>query len=93
MILLDTNVVSEMMRIAPDPHVLEWMDAQPLETFYLSAVTVAELRAGVALLPTARRPAASGVERGLGRASAARVYWASACVRYKLHEHLRQAAA
>lgn len=55
MILLDTNVVSEPLRPAPEPKVIEWMDAQPLETLYLSAVTVAELRAGVALLPRGKR--------------------------------------
>ncbi|MGK9064603.1 type II toxin-antitoxin system VapC family toxin [Stutzerimonas chloritidismutans] len=55
MILLDTNVVSEPLRHAPEARVIEWIDAQPLETLYLSAMTVAELRAGVALLPTGRR--------------------------------------
>jgi predicted nucleic acid-binding protein len=55
MILLDTNVVSEPLRHAPEARVIEWIDAQPLETLYLSAVTVAELRAGVALLPAGKR--------------------------------------
>jgi predicted nucleic acid-binding protein len=55
MILLDTNVVSEPLRPTPDARVIEWIDAQPLETLYLSAITVAELRAGVALLPTGKR--------------------------------------
>ena len=55
MILLDTNVVSEPLRPAPDPRVVEWIDAQPLETLFLSAITVAELRAGVAILPAGRR--------------------------------------
>ena len=55
MILLDTNVVSEPLRAAPDARVIEWIDAQPLETLFLSAITVAELRAGVALLPAGRR--------------------------------------
>jgi toxin FitB len=58
MILLDTNVVSEPLRPAPDTRVIEWIDAQPLETLFLSAITVAELRAGVALLPAGRRRAA-----------------------------------
>jgi toxin FitB len=57
MILLDTNVVSEPLRHAPDGRVIEWIDAQPIETLYLSAVTVAELRAGVALLPVGKRQA------------------------------------
>ncbi len=55
MILLDTNVVSEPMRVQPDARVLAWMDAQPLETLFLSAITVAELRTGVALLPHGKR--------------------------------------
>lgn len=57
MILLDTNVISEPLRHAPEPRVVEWIDAQPLETLYLSAMTVAELRAGVMLLPTGKRRA------------------------------------
>lgn len=55
MILLDTNVVSEPLRRQPETRVVEWIDAQPLETLYLSAITVAELRACVALLPPGRR--------------------------------------
>ena len=55
MILLDTNVVSEPLRGAPEDRVVAWIDAQPLETLFLSAITVAELRAGVALLPAGRR--------------------------------------
>jgi hypothetical protein len=55
MILLDTNVVSEPLRPAPDRRVVDWIDAQPLETLFLSAVTVGELRAGVGLLPVGKR--------------------------------------
>ncbi|EAR22417.1 type II toxin-antitoxin system VapC family toxin [Nitrococcus mobilis] len=55
MILLDINVVSEPLRRTPQARVIEWIDAQPLETLYLSAITVAELRAGVALLPPGKR--------------------------------------
>lgn len=55
MILLDTNVLSEPLRRAPEPRVIAWIDAQPMETLFLSAVTVAELRAGVALLPAGKR--------------------------------------
>ena len=56
-ILLDTNVVSEPLRQAPETRVIEWIDAQPLETLFLSAITVAELRAGVALRPAGKRRA------------------------------------
>ncbi len=55
MILLDTNVVSEPLRHAPEVRVIEWIDAQAMETLFLSAITVAELRAGVALLPAGKR--------------------------------------
>jgi toxin FitB len=55
MILLDTNVISEPLRRSPDGRVIRWIDAQPLETLYLSAITIAELRAGVALLPSGKR--------------------------------------
>lgn len=57
MILLDTNVMSEPLRRMPEPRVVAWIDAQPLETLFLSAITVAELRAGVALLPAGKRRA------------------------------------
>jgi toxin FitB len=67
MILLDTNVVSELLRIAPDMQVVEWIDAQPVQTLYLSAITVAELRWGVAQLPAGKRRAALNekLEEGL----------------------------
>lgn len=55
MILLDTNVISEPLRKKPEPRVVAWIDAQPLETLYLSAVTVAELRFGAASLPSGKR--------------------------------------
>lgn len=58
MILLDTNVISEPLRRSPQARVAEWIDAQPLETLYLSTMTVAELRAGVALMPAGKRRAA-----------------------------------
>ncbi|MGV9412475.1 PIN domain-containing protein [Nocardia sp. NPDC003693] len=55
MIILDTNVISEPLRKAPDAGVIAWIDAQNLETLYLTAVTVGELRYGAALLPDGRR--------------------------------------
>jgi len=56
-ILLDTNVLSEPLRQTPDARVTERIDAQALETLFLSAITVAELRAGLALLPAGKRRA------------------------------------
>ena len=58
MILLDTNVISEPQRKAPNARVLDWIDAQALETLYLSTITVAELRAGIALMPAGKRATA-----------------------------------
>lgn len=55
MILLDTNVISEPLHQAPAGAVIEWIDKQPLDTLFLSAVTVAELRFGVASLPAGKR--------------------------------------
>ena len=55
MILVDTNVVSEPLRKVPQARVIDWIDAQPVETLYLSAITVAELRFGVASLPAGKR--------------------------------------
>lgn len=55
MILLDTNVLSEPLRAAPDANVLAWMDAQAMETLFLSAISLAELRFGIAVLPQGRR--------------------------------------
>jgi predicted nucleic acid-binding protein len=63
LILLDTNVVSETMRVAPEPTVIGWLDAQVAETLYLSTVSLAELLYGVAALPKGRRK--SDLERSL----------------------------
>jgi len=57
MILLDTNVVSELLRPVPASEVMSWLDTQALETLYLSAMTVGELRAGVALMPLGQKRA------------------------------------
>jgi len=54
-ILLDTNVVSEGMRPLPDQQVMRWLDAQPAADLWISAVTVAEIRLGLALLPEGQR--------------------------------------
>ena len=55
MIVLDTNVISEPLRQVPENRVTEWIDAQALETLYLSAITVAEVRFGLAALPAGKR--------------------------------------
>jgi toxin FitB len=55
MILVDTNVISEPMQQPPNARVIAWIDAQTIETLFLSAITVAELRLGVAVLPIGKR--------------------------------------
>lgn len=55
MIILDTNLVSEPLRPEPEARVLTWLDTQPVETLYLTAITTAELHAGIALLPAGQR--------------------------------------
>ena len=57
MIILDTNVVSELMRAAPAEIVVDWVDRQPAADVYLTAITVAELLYGVARLPDGSRRA------------------------------------
>lgn len=55
MIVLDTNVVSELMRPAPEPDVTRWVDSLDVSDIMLTAVTAAELMYGVARLPNGRR--------------------------------------
>ena len=55
MILLDTNVISEAMRESASDRVIGWIDAQPVETLFLSAITLAEIRFGIAALPSGKR--------------------------------------
>ena len=53
--ILDTNVVSELMRPNRDENVVAWVDAQPLAEFFVTAITEAELRYGVAKMPNGKR--------------------------------------
>ncbi len=54
-VLLDTNVVSELLRPSPDLAVESWIAARPATELHFSAVGEAELRYGVLILPTGRR--------------------------------------
>lgn len=67
MIILDTNVVSEMMRPVPEPLVLGWFANLDAEDTYVSAITVAEILLGVELLPVGKRRdvVRAGAERTL----------------------------
>ena len=55
MIVLDTNVISELSRRVPDPGVLSWLDSLAVSDVATTAITAAELRYGVARLPDGHR--------------------------------------
>src|SRR3546814_16985905 len=55
MIVLDTNVISELMRREPDPRVVEWIAEQPMAGVFTTTLTQAEIFYGLALLPAGRR--------------------------------------
>lgn len=55
MILLDTNVLSELMRARPAPQVLAWVDAQPSRELVICSITVAEILYGIARMPDGKR--------------------------------------
>jgi toxin FitB len=58
-VLLDTNVLSELMRPRPEPQVLGWFAAQgPQTRFVISAITQAEILLGIALLPAGKKRSA-----------------------------------
>ena len=62
MILLDTNILSELMRPAPEASVEQWLADQPAASVFISAITEAELRYGLALMPPGKRRSALAVE-------------------------------
>ena len=55
MIILDTNVVSELMLPRPEARVVEWVSEQPVPTPYFTTISEAEVRYGVSILPAGRR--------------------------------------
>ena len=75
MIVLDTNVVSELMRPSPNPAVEQWVATRPAASLFFSAVGEAELRYGVAILAAGRRrdSLASAIEAMLRNDFAGRV--------------------
>ena len=75
MVVLDTNVVSELMLVAPNQRVLAWIDDWPTRDLFVTAVTEAEVRTGVAILPEGarRREIEEAAERLIGGLFAGRV--------------------
>ena len=96
MILLDTDVVSELMRASPDAAVRRFLAAQRLETLFLPSLVVAEIRYGLAWLPEGRRRAdlESLFERFLAEGFADRVlpFDATCAARYARARAAREAA-
>jgi toxin FitB len=54
-IVLDTNVISELMRRTPDPIVVKWLDGQPTESIWTTSITLFEVRWGLDLIAPGRR--------------------------------------
>jgi predicted nucleic acid-binding protein len=55
MIVVDTNIVSEVMRPQPDPTVIRWLNQQVAVRLYLTTITLAEVRYGLGLMPEGSR--------------------------------------
>jgi predicted nucleic acid-binding protein len=55
MVILDTNVLSELMKSAPKARVVQWIAAQPARSLFTTSITKAEILYGVMMLPTGRR--------------------------------------
>ena len=71
--LLDTCLLSELVRSAPNPAVLEWMGARTSADLFVSALTLAELERGIVRLPPSRRQSElatwlASVQAGFGQA-------------------------
>lgn len=55
MIILDTNVLSAIMKVQPDPIIIRWLDEYDLEYLWLTSITVMEIQYGIALLPNGKK--------------------------------------
>jgi len=55
MIILDTNVLSALMRQVPDKRVVDWLDNQPRSSIWTTSVTILEIRFGLQILPAGKR--------------------------------------
>src|ERR1039458_4629215 len=58
MVLLDTNVISEIMLPAPHPRVLRWLDQQPPQSIWITTVNLYEIRYGLQSMPAGKRQTA-----------------------------------
>lgn len=71
--LLDTNIPSELRRIKPEPQVIAFVAAQPLERLFISVVTLADIRFGIERIGDARRRPDSKIIRPPRRVAAGEV--------------------
>lgn len=55
MILIDTNVISEIMKVAPSESVVNWLNSQKTNSLYVSTVTIGEIEYGLRILPAGKR--------------------------------------
>lgn len=55
MILIDTNIISELMKPAPDTNVIQWIDRQDIAKLFVSTITIAEISYGLNVLPEGNR--------------------------------------
>ncbi|SDO46443.1 type II toxin-antitoxin system VapC family toxin [Phyllobacterium sp. OV277] len=58
MIILDTNIISEMMKLEPDARVAQWLGEQPVASLFITTITQAEILYGLSLLSDGKRKAA-----------------------------------
>lgn len=58
MIILDTNVLSALMRLPADQKVVEWLDKQPRTSIWITSITILEIRYGLQILPGGKRRSA-----------------------------------
>ena len=75
MIIVDTNVVAELMKVSPAQAVVSWMNEQESSTLFLTAVTIGEIGYGLRVMPEGRRrlQLEQGFERVLAEAFAGRI--------------------
>lgn len=96
MIILDTNVVSELLRPEPEPRVERWLSEQDGLSVYLAAISEAELRYGLAVMPSGKRRTAltDAVDRILREDMAGRIlpFDSAAAQSYAIIASTRRAA-
>lgn len=55
MIILDTHILSELMKLSPNPNVITWLDEQQVSDLFITTITVAEINYGISALPEGKR--------------------------------------